>query len=428
MLLADRGQAFLDDPDAVARVLEQLTRDGNGYDPGPVPEYIDQIPLHTESYRGPPLTDDDYAAPADVARPLSRMLDLSVMAASDPPEFRWHIPGWLSEHPTLLSGAGGVGKSLLALQLAVALASGHAFIGPSRDPLRVLYWPCEDDVPELHRRLHRICRAYGINLTDVSGALHVDARLGLDSALMVSAYGVPTWTSTRTVLREQIHDLDVDVVILDNVAHLYACGENDRAAVTQFVAGIAGLRLDRMVSALLLGHISKGPGSEYSGSTAWENAVRSRWYLGRRMPGEAEPDDGEADASAVRYLARRKANYASSGGSEDAIRMLISDGVMRPELPDDTSDVYGAARKRADENVVIAGIAALAGRGITMSERPGPTYLPRMLRQYELHSGIGHRDLAEAMRRLIVSGRIQRAEVGRDHARRPRFGLVVTEA
>ena len=44
----------------------------------------------------------------------------------NPPKRDWLIPGWLpANRLTLLTGSGGVGKSRLVLQIAIALASSH---------------------------------------------------------------------------------------------------------------------------------------------------------------------------------------------------------------------------------------------------------------------------------------------------------------
>src|SRR5690606_30654641 len=57
---------------------------------------------------------------------------------------------------TLFGGDGGTGKSLLALQLAVAVAGGRDWIGRQVKPGKVIFLSAEDDEEELHRRLHSI--------------------------------------------------------------------------------------------------------------------------------------------------------------------------------------------------------------------------------------------------------------------------------
>src|SRR3546814_3480150 len=60
-------------------------------------------------------------------------------------------------------------------------------------------------------------------------------------------------------------------------------------------------------SVLFLGHPNKA-GQDFSGSTAWENQVRSRLFM--EVPKDEEGNAPDPDA---RVLVRGKANYARNG-------------------------------------------------------------------------------------------------------------------
>jgi hypothetical protein len=351
-------------------------------------------------------------------RPRSRLLDLNHLGSIEAPPFEWWIPGWLSAHPTLLSGRGGVGKSLLALQLAVGCACGRPLLGRAQRPLRVLYWACEDDPDELHRRLAVIAAAHNTSLGALSETLYVDARLGLDNTLLGTAYGMPAWTSQVEYLRQQLGDLSIDLLILDNLAHVFAASENDRAAVTKFAAELCGLVLDRPWCPMLIGHVAKSQGSEYAGSTAWENAVRMRWYLGRTLP-DAKDDEEQPD-EALRVLAKRKSNYSA----DDVVRLRVGDRVFTLEDHRDEGTVIGSIREKNARAAVLCGLAWLRSHGYEASERPGSNYLPSLLLRYQQAGGHAKSDLIRAMHQLISGGNIVRSEVGKHANRMPKFGLI----
>src|SRR4029434_4821428 len=183
--------------------------------------------------------------------------------------------------------------SLLAQQIATGLATGRHLWGRSCAPVHVLYWACEDNSEEIWRRQYRICRLLGLEFSAL-GNLHVDARCGLDNALFASDYAAPCWTPLIGELRSQINRFQAQVLILDNLSQVYGANENDRHHVTTFLNGIIGLVPQRAFCPIFLGHLSKSPSSEYSGSTAWENAVRMRWYLTEQLP-DQKPEDNSPD-------------------------------------------------------------------------------------------------------------------------------------
>ncbi len=71
----------------------------------------------------------------------------------EPPARRWIVDGILPEGAvTMLSGHGASGKSIIALQLAIACALGRDWLGRTVRPCKALVMACEDEPDELHRR------------------------------------------------------------------------------------------------------------------------------------------------------------------------------------------------------------------------------------------------------------------------------------
>lgn len=361
-----------------------------------------------------------------------RHMEWPVLAQADAPEFEWLIPHWLSWHPTLLSGRGSIGKSLLAQQLATALATGTPFIGQACPPMKVLCWMCEDEHDELWRRQERICASMGLPLGGMTN-LTIDARYGLKNELFVTEYGRGAWTPVIGELQTQIHETQADVVILDNIGHIYGGDENNRHLVTMFTNGIAGLANEtgRRICTLLLGHPAKSQGSEYSGSTAWENSVRMRWYMDNKLPDQSDDaEDDQEPVTNIRYLSKRKSNYTAL----DYVKFRFDDQhkVLVPEQVDTDSQHDSATmlrlRQQRAESVVINAIRKLAEKGEFGTNTPSRTYLPTVILQFKLGEECSRKELSEAMRNLIMAGRIRRDVVGKNAAGYKREGLVIVDS
>jgi RecA-family ATPase len=322
----------------------------------------------------------------------------------------------------LLSGRGSIGKSLLAQQVGTALALGAEFLGPARAPLNVLMWCCEDDHDELWRRQEKICRDFKISVGQLTN-LTIDARLGMRNELYAMEYGAGGWTSVYGELQAQIKECNADVLVLDNIGHCYAGGENVRHDVTTFCAGIAGIVPDRPFATILIGHLAKTPGSEYAGSTAWENAVRMRWYMGDKLPDQQQPEEEDPDPT-VRFLCKRKANYTAL----DYLQLNYDQGVFRVQRPNgagDGSPLMSALRAQRAQTIVLNSIERLATQGRHGTDGGGRYYLPKLIMDSGWHEGHTKLELRKAVDRLLGDGKIAIGEVRRDAKNRPVNGLKV---
>jgi DnaB-like helicase N terminal domain/AAA domain len=356
--------------------------------------------------------------------PRPRILDLSALSSTRAPERHWPVPGWLGFDPTLFAAAGGVGKTLLAQQMATAMAIGRPFIGQISQPYHSMLVACEDDADEIWRRQERISDQFEIGLDEPGANLVLQTRRGCDSVLLTPDRGEMRRTRFYEELRQQVNDLGVEVLFLDNVAHLFAGDEMNRSHVTQFVNAMAGLVGGRPFGVVMLSHISRRDGSEYSGSAAWENACRMRWYLGTTLP-DQKPEEGDSQTEDVRYLARRKSNYSR----RDYVKFTMDRGVLVPDAaPTHVSAVMAKVDEKRCEEVVLAAFRSLLAMGIKPTD--GATsrdYLPALIVAKNLGLGFSRNDLTRAKDRLMVAGKIARGIVGTYSNRTPKEGLVITE-
>lgn len=220
------------------------------------------------------------------------------------PEREWVVEGWIpAGQTTLLSGRGGEGKTAVGQHIATSVALGREYIS-AVTPGPVLMWAGEDDEAELWRRQSAICAWLRVGLTDLTERLSLCSWADRDMCLAASVYGTLQPTPLMRTLREQVRDLAPRLVILDNISRIFGGAEQDRHHVMTFCAWLRAACAPAAL--LLLGHTAKPSESEYSGSTAWENAARARLLFSSRPP-DAAVADKEGDSS-VRYISRRKLN------------------------------------------------------------------------------------------------------------------------
>lgn len=320
----------------------------------------------------------------DIVQPLESS-SAAIYAGMTPPDRGFLDEAGLipSRNVTLLSGDGGTGKSLLALQLGIAVAAETPWIGISVASGAVFYLSCEEDQREVHKRLAEISAVDGIDLRDVAN-LEISYQAGNDATLAHEGRGGKLQTtSTYDRLVVALDLLRPALVIIDNLADVFAGNENNRSVVKHFVTLLRGLALRIDCTILVLAHPSLtglNSGSGMSGSTAWSNSVRSRLYLHK----DADANGYEADKS-VRLLETMKANYGPRG---QPIGLSWQNGrFIRRDLPKPFDDVTNADRERVEQlfrtgkyrvsersedwgGFVVAGVLDIdVGRGIGPAER-----------------------------------------------------------
>ena len=110
--------------------------------------------------------------------PKIEILDPIAWQDKPVPERRWLVPDMIPmRNVTMLSGDGGVGKSIVALELMAACALEKRWLGQQTRPCKVFGLFCEDDEGELHRRLADVARHYDAELGDLEN-LQLSSRVG----------------------------------------------------------------------------------------------------------------------------------------------------------------------------------------------------------------------------------------------------------
>jgi AAA domain len=322
-------------------------------------------------------------------------IDLPGMSGRYAPPRRFVAKGWIPRGcVTSLYGCGGIGKSLLAQLLGTAVSLGRHWLGIETEKCRVLALFCEDDSAELWRRQERINETLAVGMGELGDFLP-DARTGAENVL-AHGQGVLQTTELFDHLAQAIAELRPGLVILDNIAQMFAGNENDRAHVTQFVNRLARLARDGDCAVVLLGHVAKAEGSAYSGSTAWDAAVRSRLLLSY----EGDGDDRRL------WLRQPKSNYSENG----ALELEWRDGMLHAVNEFDSTPagrLEAGLRDGQANQTFLDALDELRARGIATSEsRQASTYAPKVIEKHGLAGGFARRDMAAAMQRLFNDRRI----------------------
>jgi len=316
-----------------------------------------------------------------------------------PPEPRqWLVRDWLpAGRLASLYGAGGAGKSRLAMQIAAAVMHGgtpvpvrfgnggkdhrsalemeaSGMAGVREGGQRVLWLSWEDELDEFRRRWEMAHAAEAIPVSNPDPELltYIDMR-EVGGSLWAPGGGVGNnhianradWTMAgkRFLRTLEGHAL----AVIDPIAAAFASSENDRALVRAFASAIDRAAEESECAVLLVGHppkeAEKGGGSGYSGSTDWRNAVRSMMVLETsEETGHCIDGDGKDRKAKAWRLSLDKASYAREGRFVWLARHY-GEG-SPPQLAWHMTTAGEAARKHNPEKTVTGIGEANSGKGV----------------------------------------------------------------
>jgi RecA-family ATPase len=197
--------------------------------------------------------------------------------AVQPQTRRWLIEElWADEAVGIVGGEPKCGKSFLALELAVSVASGMPALGrfavPHPGP--VLLFAAEDPLHVVRERLEAISGAAGVDFDtlDVHVITQPVLRLDLDH--------------DRKHLRETVEQLQPRLLVLDPFVRLHRIDENVAGEVAPLLASLRALQRRLHTAVLLVHHARKGgghlrPGQALRGSSELHAWGDSNLYLQR---------------------------------------------------------------------------------------------------------------------------------------------------
>lgn len=199
-----------------------------------------------------------------------------------PEEQRWLIEGlWSAEAVGIVGGEPKCCKSFLALDMAVAVASGTPCLGrfPTVRRGRVLLFAAEDSLAVVRQRLVGIAAATNTTLDALDIHVIIAPVVRLDIEL------------DRTRLEDTVRALRPALLVLDPFVRLHRVDENASAEVAPLLDFLRGLQRRYQVAVVLVHHARKGAshiraGQALRGSSELHAWGDSNLYLRRNVDDE----------------------------------------------------------------------------------------------------------------------------------------------
>lgn len=197
------------------------------------------------------------------------MLRVDILEAfgTEPPAQDFILPGFLAGTVGALVAPGSTGKSMLALQIACAVASDLP--GANTTGLNigrhgsVLYLNLEDPPGEIRRRLHALGSRFDQAAREsVAAGLELSAR-----------QGVPTDVMNKRFMGGLLRAADGKrLIVIDTLSRCHGMDENDNGAMSQLVARLEMVVRESGAGLLYLHHTSKS--ATLAGQGALAQAAR----------------------------------------------------------------------------------------------------------------------------------------------------------
>lgn len=282
--------------------------------------------------------------------------------------------------PTTLYGAGGVGKSILAAAIAVAIQHGVPLLGLPTRRAEVLYLDWETDANDVGRRMHASAKGLGVE----------------NPTMRYASLSHPLEDKVSELSRVVAQD-GIGLVIIDSAGMAIAPGRSGGDANETALRFYSALR--RMgCAALVIDHVSgddlrrgsKGAAKPY-GSVYKMNVVRNAFELRQAR----EPDE-----HGIHLLLKHRKTNIGPRLSDTAVRLIWDDGHGVVTLGIDTSPAVAAPVAPLPAQIMdILGPGGATARQIT-----------DMLAEENLN--YNEMDVRRAITRLMMVGKVHAASDG----------------
>lgn len=355
--------------------------------------------------------------------PMHGIVNTEVLGKKRARPREWIVEGVIPKRAvTLLSGDGGLGKSLLALQLTCCVVLGRNWLGLPTKSGHAVYVTCEDDTDEVHIRLEQISESEGWDITELGGHKLID-RTCMENFIMQRDAGFNPWEPSHfwIQLSNYVLDCEASLLVLDSLYDFYPGNQLDQSSVRKFMNLLSELAYEAGIAIVVLMHPSQSgmqSGDGASGSRAFRNASRAMLYL------ESGSEEGADDRRAPSVLKDKKANRGEPG-FEMAIKW--ESGRFVPCRQETSAAPTGFLGSIEVEQAFLACLDAASSQNRFYSHSKGVNYAPKAFAKMREAKGFNQFDLSKAMERLFADRKIEVGQIGAYANRSPKMGVKRTE-
>jgi|GEM_PF-2498327 len=280
---------------------------------------------------------------------LERALDLGAMMATPAPQIDMVLRGLPLGSYGVILGSGGVGKSMLVLHIAAAVATAHDDLeclldDGERRIGRVVYLTGEDDDLIIHHRI----RAFAEHVKE-------ESRPDLIAAMRERVKIVPL-VGTAPVLLDpkgylgeaalaQIRSAAKGsrLLVIDPLRQFHAADETDNGMMTTLSKALVRIAHEERCSIIVVHHVNKASAKDdyddaHAASGASAITDNARWVMLVRRLSDKQHEAAGLDGEPWNYLRNKlvKANYAALGPEH---RLRRCDGGVLASVMDRERDV-----------------------------------------------------------------------------------------
>lgn len=221
-------------------------------------------------------------------------MTIDILYAFDhqPPPLDFVLPGLLAGTVGALVSPGGAGKSMLALELAILVASGQDIAGIAGDKKYpqgdVAFLAAEDPAVAIQQRLYAI----GKHITDEDTRMHVAERLAIEPLLGKQPdIEKPEWSEYVKAMAEGRR-----LLFLDTLRRFHTGDENSSGEMSEVLGRMEAITAATGCAIVFLHHSSKsaamnGQGDQQQasrGSSVLVDNIRWQMYLAGASKDEAK--------------------------------------------------------------------------------------------------------------------------------------------